>query len=279
MLILQSPGPKVFSSAFPKLAEVCSWLTEHSCVTALLFFAHIHRFSLHKCKSAVAIQQTRTPFLYCGLESLLQCKCMTPVTKLLMLNLLTETWRGKGELEAVHMSVLTEDGSPGGFLIFFGWVSEKRKKVTKLSAQWILTQSHMSESSQFCYVNISLTNVSIWWASPGVVGECGVKLRARFQAWRRHGISIGHYDVWRQEPLLHRQNKADHTEIFTLLLVNHIKAKSRSKRSLPCQGVFNNTFFQSLSYLGTKWRIRSPFIFSCMQKIYIVLSMTLWHED
>lgn len=61
---------------------------------------------------------------------------MTPVTKLLMLNLLTETWRGKGDLKAAKMPILTEDGSPGGFLIFFGWVSEKRKKVTKLSAKF-----------------------------------------------------------------------------------------------------------------------------------------------
>lgn len=74
--------------------------------------------------------------LYCGLESLLQCQCMTPVTKLLMLNLLPEIWRGKGDLEEAHMPVLTEDGSPGGFLIFFGCVSEKRRKVTKLSAEF-----------------------------------------------------------------------------------------------------------------------------------------------
>lgn len=130
-LIPQSPGPGVvfffffFPSAFPKLAEACSWLTEHSCATALLFFAHIHRFRLHKGNRAEAIPHHRA-FLYHGPESLLQCKCMTPVTELLMLNLLIETWRGKGGRLEAHMPVLTEDGSPGGFLIFFGWVSEKK---------------------------------------------------------------------------------------------------------------------------------------------------------
>lgn len=154
---------------------------------------------------------------------------MTAVTKLLMLNLLLlRPWGGKGDLEAAHMPVLTEDGSPGGFLIFFGWVSEKEKKGHK-AVGWIFTQSNVTKSSQFCYAHISLTNVSIWWASPGVVGERGVKLRARLQAWGRHGISIGHHDVWRQEPLLHRQNRADHREIFILLLVNHVKVKFRSE--------------------------------------------------
>lgn len=153
---------------------------------------------------------------------------MTPVTKLLMLNLLTETWRGKGNQEVAHMPVLTEDGSPGGFLIFFGWVSEKRRKVPELSAEFAHRVTCF-QSSQFCYINISLTNVSIWWASPGVVGEGWVKLRTRLQAWGRHGISIGHHNVWRQEPLLHRQNRADHREIFTLLFINHVKAKFRSE--------------------------------------------------
>lgn len=177
------------------------------------------------------------------------------------------------DLEAARMPVLTEDGSPGGFLIFFGWVSERRRKVTKLSVEFSHRATCLRLSSQFCYSNISLTNVSIWRASPGVVGERGVKLRARLQAWGRHGISIGHHDIWRQERLLHRQNRADHGEIFTLLLVNHVKAKFRSERSLKCRGEFflnSATFFLSSSYLGTKGRIRSPFIFSCKQKKYFV---------
>lgn len=32
---------------------------EHSCVTALLYFAHIHGFRLHKDKKAVAMHQHR----------------------------------------------------------------------------------------------------------------------------------------------------------------------------------------------------------------------------
>lgn len=68
-LIPQSPGRGVTPpSAFPKLAEACSQLMEHRCVTALLFCAHIQRF--HKDKKAVAIQHHKA-FFTVDFESLL----------------------------------------------------------------------------------------------------------------------------------------------------------------------------------------------------------------